>query len=134
MGACGSVIGGLIFENQVILGSRQSGLLVSLAPAAAEHTGEGTMSLHQSLFATLVGVGSLVISLATSVMGQTYPTRPITMIVPFAPGGGTDALARIMAESMRRSLGQPIIIENVAGATARSVSVALFARQEMGTR
>jgi tripartite-type tricarboxylate transporter receptor subunit TctC len=56
-------------------------------------------------------------SLTTSAIGQTYPTRPITMIVPFAAGGGTDALARIMAESMRRSLGQPIIIENVAGAT-----------------
>jgi tripartite-type tricarboxylate transporter receptor subunit TctC len=48
---------------------------------------------------------------------ETYPSHPITMIVPFAAGGGTDALARIMAERMRRSLGQPIIIENVAGAT-----------------
>jgi tripartite-type tricarboxylate transporter receptor subunit TctC len=52
-----------------------------------------------------------------SASAQTYPSHPITMIVPFAAGGGTDALARIMAERMRRSLGQPIIIENVVGAT-----------------
>ena len=47
---------------------------------------------------------------------QTYPTRPITMIVPFAAGGPTDAIARIVTEGMRASLGQPIIIENVGGA------------------
>jgi tripartite-type tricarboxylate transporter receptor subunit TctC len=47
---------------------------------------------------------------------QAYPTRPITMIVPFAPGGATDTSARIMAERMKISLGQPIIIENVSGA------------------
>jgi tripartite-type tricarboxylate transporter receptor subunit TctC len=47
---------------------------------------------------------------------ETYPTRPITMIVPFAAGGPLDAIGRIMAEGMRRSLGQPIIIENIAGA------------------
>ena len=47
---------------------------------------------------------------------QTYPSRPITMIVPFAAGGPTDVFARIMAEAMKRSLGQPVIIENVSGA------------------
>ncbi len=47
---------------------------------------------------------------------QAYPTRPITMIVPFPPGGPTDAVARVLAERMRGSLGQPIIIENVSGA------------------
>jgi tripartite-type tricarboxylate transporter receptor subunit TctC len=45
-----------------------------------------------------------------------YPTRPITMVVPFAAGGGTDILARILAEYMKEPLGQPVIIENVAGA------------------
>jgi tripartite-type tricarboxylate transporter receptor subunit TctC len=49
-------------------------------------------------------------------MAQTYPTRPITMIVPQAPGGALDTVGRIFAERMRGSLGQPIIIENVAGA------------------
>jgi tripartite-type tricarboxylate transporter receptor subunit TctC len=47
---------------------------------------------------------------------QAYPTRPITMIVPFAAGGTTDAMARMLAERMRGSLGQPIIIENIGGA------------------
>jgi tripartite-type tricarboxylate transporter receptor subunit TctC len=47
---------------------------------------------------------------------QAYPTRPITMITPFAPGGISDVMARLMAEPMRAVLGQPIIVENVAGA------------------
>jgi tripartite-type tricarboxylate transporter receptor subunit TctC len=47
---------------------------------------------------------------------QTFPTRPITMIVPFAAGGGTDVIARIVAEHMSRTQGQQVIIENVAGA------------------
>src|SRR5262245_256899 len=47
---------------------------------------------------------------------QAYPTRPITMIVPFAPGGISDVMGRMMAEPMRAVLGQPIIIENVGGA------------------
>jgi tripartite-type tricarboxylate transporter receptor subunit TctC len=46
----------------------------------------------------------------------TYPTRPITMIVPAAAGGGTDVTARIVAEHMTRTLGQQVIIENIAGA------------------
>jgi tripartite-type tricarboxylate transporter receptor subunit TctC len=47
---------------------------------------------------------------------QTYPSRPITMIVPFAAGGGTDVTARIVSEHISRTLGQTIIIENIAGA------------------
>jgi tripartite-type tricarboxylate transporter receptor subunit TctC len=48
---------------------------------------------------------------------QTYPSRPITMIVPFAAGGPTDRIGRIVAEGMRASLGQPIVIEDVTGAS-----------------
>ena len=51
-----------------------------------------------------------------SAHAQTYPSRPITMIVSYPPGGPTDTLARILAEPMRTSLGQPVIIENVGGA------------------
>src|SRR5258707_6793244 len=47
---------------------------------------------------------------------QTYPVRSLTLVVPFPPGGSTDAAARIMAERMRAPLGQPIVIENVGGA------------------
>jgi tripartite-type tricarboxylate transporter receptor subunit TctC len=48
---------------------------------------------------------------------QTYPSRPITMIVPFAAGGPTDRIGRIVAEGMRATLGQPIVIEDVSGAS-----------------
>ena len=47
---------------------------------------------------------------------EDFPSRPVTMVVPFAAGGGTDIFARILAEGMRGPLGQPVIIENVAGA------------------
>jgi tripartite-type tricarboxylate transporter receptor subunit TctC len=50
------------------------------------------------------------------VEAQTYPSRPITMIVPFSAGSSSDLTARIVAEQMRMALGQPIIIENVGGA------------------
>ena len=53
---------------------------------------------------------------------ESYPVRPITMIVPFPAGGATDTLARFLAENMRSLLGQPIIIENVGGA-AGSIGV-----------
>ncbi len=58
---------------------------------------------------------------------QTYPSRQITLIVPFPPGGSTDVAARIMAERMRAPLGQPVIIENVGGAGG-SIAVGRVAR------
>src|SRR5450432_4045219 len=54
---------------------------------------------------------------AATAQAQTYPARPITMIVPYAAGGPTDVIGRIVAEHMRTSLGQPIIIDNVSGAS-----------------
>ena len=57
------------------------------------------------------GLGS-----AEPAVGQPYPSRPITLVVPYAAGGPADAIARIVAERMRISLGQPLIIENVTGA------------------
>ena len=52
----------------------------------------------------------------TTVSAQTYPTRTITLVVPFAPGAATDIAARIVGEHMSRSLGQQIVVENVVGA------------------
>jgi tripartite-type tricarboxylate transporter receptor subunit TctC len=66
----------------------------------------------------------LAVALAASfanmagVRAETYPSRPLTLIVPFPAGGPTDTLARILSERMRVSLGQPIIIETVTGAGA----------------
>jgi tripartite-type tricarboxylate transporter receptor subunit TctC len=65
-------------------------------------------SLAAVLAAVLGGIGDAA--------AQTYPSRPITMIVPLATGGSTDVIARIVAEGMRASLGQPVIVENVTGA------------------
>jgi tripartite-type tricarboxylate transporter receptor subunit TctC len=58
---------------------------------------------------------------------QLYPSRPITMVVPFPAGGSTDTLARIVSERMRASLGQPVVIENVGGASG-SLGVGRVAR------
>ncbi len=55
-------------------------------------------------------------AVATAAAAQTYPARPITMIVPYPAGGPTDTIARILAERMQASLGQPVVIENVSGA------------------
>ena len=64
---------------------------------------------------------------ASLAWAQSYPSRPITLIVPFAPGGPTDTLARIVAEPMRLSLGQAVVIENVTGAGG-SIAVVRAAR------
>lgn len=57
-----------------------------------------------------------VLSLTFGAAAQPYPSRPVTMIVPLAPGGSTDVIARIMAEGMRTALGQTIVVENTTGA------------------
>jgi tripartite-type tricarboxylate transporter receptor subunit TctC len=65
-----------------------------------------------AVFAAAVG---LVLAPAAG-HAEDYPSRPITMIVPLAPGGSTDTLGRIMAQGMRPTLGQPVVVENTAGA------------------
>ena len=62
-----------------------------------------------------------------SASAQTYPSRPITMVVPFPAGGANDVIGRIIAERMRVSLGRPVIIENVSGANG-SIGVGRVAR------
>jgi len=57
-----------------------------------------------------------LLSLASSTAAQTFPAKPVTLIVPFAAGGPTDTLARIFAEPLKQSLGQTILVENVTGA------------------
>src|SRR5271169_1671681 len=78
---------------------------------------------------SFIGATLLVIACAggPAADAQTYPTRPITMVVPFAAGGPTDTITRIVAERMRGSLGQTVIIENVTGADG-SIGVGRVAR------
>jgi tripartite-type tricarboxylate transporter receptor subunit TctC len=69
-----------------------------------------TRALFSLIAIALAGIG---VSRTTA---QSYPSRPITMVVPLAAGGPLDTIARILAEPMRLSLGQPVIVENLTGA------------------
>ena len=80
----------------------------------ADRPGERHETSPQNLFATGSWRAPAVSRIAKA---QAYQSRPITMVVPFPPGGLTDVIARVLAEGMRTSLGQSIIIENVGGAT-----------------
>jgi tripartite-type tricarboxylate transporter receptor subunit TctC len=73
--------------------------------------------MRKLLLAALLTVAGVV-----SAAAQTYPTKPITIIVPFAAGGPSDALARILSDRMKVTVGQPFLIENVTGA-AGSIAV-----------
>jgi len=60
---------------------------------------------------------ALALAASATAWAQSYPSRPITLVVPFGAGGPADTIGRIVAEAMREPLGQPVIIENVAGAS-----------------
>jgi len=68
-----------------------------------------------------------LLALPQHALAQTFPSRPITMVVPVPAGGAMDTLARIIAEGMKASLGQPVVIENVTGASG-SIGVGRVAR------
>jgi tripartite-type tricarboxylate transporter receptor subunit TctC len=74
------------------------------------------MKLPRRKFLRLAAGAAALPAMSRITRAQTYPLRPITMIVPFAAGGQTDVIGRIMAERMRVSLGQPVIVENIGGA------------------
>jgi tripartite-type tricarboxylate transporter receptor subunit TctC len=62
-------------------------------------------------------LGSVMLTFGGQVFAQNYPNRPIKLIIPFPPGGSTDIVGRAMAERLQIALGQPIIVENKAGAS-----------------
>jgi hypothetical protein len=78
--------------------------------------GEHNVKLPRRAFLQLAGAAVAVPASSRVAAAQTYPSRPITLIVSSAAGGPVDVAARIVAEGMRTSLGQSIIIENVGGA------------------
>jgi tripartite-type tricarboxylate transporter receptor subunit TctC len=74
----------------------------------------------------ILAIGAMFAGIA-SAQAQTFPSRPISIVVPFPAGGPTDALARVLSERMKVYLGQPVIIENVTGA-AGTIGVGRVAR------
>lgn len=80
------------------------------------------MKLPRRQFLHLAASAAALPAASRTARAQTYPTRPITMIVPFPPGGANDMLGRIIAERMRGILKQSIVIENIGGA-AGSIGV-----------
>lgn len=64
----------------------------------------------------LAAIAATILAGIHGAAAQSFPTRPITIIVPFAAGGPTDQLGRVVAERMRQSLGQTVVVENVTGA------------------
>jgi tripartite-type tricarboxylate transporter receptor subunit TctC len=74
------------------------------------------MKLPRRRFLHLAAGAAALPAVSRIARAQAYPSRPVTMIVPFPAGGGTDVIARVMAERMSGSLGRPIIIENISGA------------------
>jgi tripartite-type tricarboxylate transporter receptor subunit TctC len=75
------------------------------------------MNLPRRRFLHLAAGAAALPALSRGASAQAYPARPITMIVPFPPGGLADVIARVVVEGMRTRLGQTIVIENVGGAT-----------------
>jgi len=80
----------------------------------------------RAVAAFLVAAGLLA---SVAAAAQTYPSRPITMLVAFPPGGADDAIARIIQDPMQKALGQPIVVENVGGAGG-TIAAARAARAE----
>ena len=74
-----------------------------------------------------IAITLTLLTFLSSAHADNFPSRPITLIVPFPPGGSTDVAARIMADKMGASLGQPVIVENVGGAGG-SIGVSRLAR------
>ena len=75
------------------------------------------MKLPRRQFLHLAVAAAAVPALPRIASAQAFPSRPITMVVPVPAGGAMDTNARLIAEGMRTSLGQPVVIENVTGAS-----------------
>src|SRR3546814_14601106 len=80
------------------------------------------MKIFKKLSITFINasIAASMLGLATPVHASTsngFPNRPITIVVPYPAGGGSDSVARIVARKLNERLGQPIVVENVAGAS-----------------
>ena len=85
------------------------------------------MRIARRRFLRRISAAAVCLAVPVNALAQSIPTRPITFIVPYAAGGPTDLIARVLADRMRTSLGQTIIVENITGA-AGSIGVGRVAR------
>ncbi len=89
------------------------------------------MTLSRRLFLAGLSLSALP---APSLASDDYPTRPIRIVVPYAPGGSTDTIARIVGQQVAKTIGQPVVIENKPGAaSAGRQPASLPARPPMAT-
>jgi tripartite-type tricarboxylate transporter receptor subunit TctC len=91
------------------------------------------MKLRRRQFLHLTASAAALPALPWIARAQTYPSHPITMIIPIAAGSISDVAGRVVVERMRVSLGQPIIIENVSGGAIQSDAAMLSNRGRLGT-
>jgi tripartite-type tricarboxylate transporter receptor subunit TctC len=89
--------------------------------------GSTAMGVPRRRFLHLAAGAAALAAISHIAQAQTYPTRPITIIVPFAAGGPTDTIGRLLAERMRPALGQTVLVENATGAGG-TIGVARGAR------
>src|SRR5438067_13864730 len=82
-----------------------------ISPVARNHS---AMARGLIRFALLLGAA---LPLVLSAQSDTYPSRPVKLLIPYAPGGATDIIARQLASKLEESLGQPFVVENRAGAS-----------------
>ncbi len=64
---------------------------------------------------SLLVAGLVTACLAAAAMAESYPARPVRIVVPFASGGGADIIAQVLADEMRKDLGVPVLVENRPG-------------------
>ena len=86
------------------------------------HSLRQAMRLSRRKFLHLAAGAAALPAITRRACAQSYPTRPVTIIVPFAPGGGADVSGRIVGEHMSRTLGQRLVIENFPGAGGTTAS------------
>src|SRR5438445_3670464 len=105
-------------------------LLSSPCDSRALHASRRRDKLTPAMFIhrlRLLPLTAATLGFVTGASAQVYPSRPVTMVVPFPAGGSTDTIARVVAEALRGPLGQTVVIENVGGASG-NIAVGRVAR------